>query len=377
MNNNSKEIYFLVGIKLPNEDPLIIQDSMEELAGLVKTAGGKVGGSLVQNRQTIDPAFYIGKGKAEELDLIFDKMEDQVVVIVFNAVLRPSQVQNLEEILLCRVITRTELILDIFAIHAQSRVAKLQVEAAQLSYLLPRLAGSRDNLSRTGGGIGTRGPGETKLETDRRKIRNRLTLLKRELKTLEKAAIERRKSREDIFKIAVVGYTNAGKSALTSKLTRKDLYIQDELFATVDTATKRLILGGMEAVLTDTVGFIRDIPHELIDSFHSTLIETIYADLILHVVDISSSFFSEKIDTAEKLLKEIKAEAPILVIFNKIDLISSEELLNYRSQYPEALFVSVKDGEGIEELKKILQQKIIDFIESKGQKILDYQFLIK
>ncbi|MGL4563256.1 MAG: GTPase HflX [Brevinema sp.] len=369
---NIRESYFLVGIKLLKDDPMIVEDSMKELEGLVKTAGGNVVGSVIQNRASIDPVTYIGKGKLEEIDMLFDRKEGEGGALVINASLSPSQIRNIEEEIECRVITRTELILDIFALHAQSTVAKLQVETAQLSYLLPRLVGKGSVMSRTGGGIGTRGPGETKLETDRRKINNRLVILKRELKSLEKASSERRKSRDSVFKVAVAGYTNVGKSSLSTCLVNDKLHAEDKLFATIDTKTRRLALGGIDAVLTDTVGFIRDIPHELIESFKSTLSETIYANLILHVVDLSSLFYLNNMETALSLFEELKITAPIVLVFNKIDLVPYEILLQAKIDYPDAFFVSANDQKGIEDLQQMLKHEAIIFLKKHGKTVPEW-----
>lgn len=370
-----KEIYFLVGIKLPQDDLKIVEESMDELEGLVKTAGGVVAGRIIQQRSAINAAYYIGKGKIEEIDLLFDRKEHQEAAVVFNATLSPAQVRNVEEVLECRVITRTELILDIFALHAQSRIAQLQVEMAQVSYRLPRLVGEGSMMSRTGGGIGTRGPGETKLETDRRKIRQRISILKKELHQLEKSSEERRKSRQNIFKVAIAGYTNAGKSLLSDRLAGVFLVAEDKLFSTVDTVTRQIKLDGIPAVLTDTVGFIRDIPHELIESFQSTLAETVYADLILHVVDSSSSFYREKIQTAEEILQTLQVEAPVLLMFNKIDLLSEEDLLLLKAEYPQAFFISAQKEEGLLLLKEELKKRAKLFLQQQGQKLpqwMDY-----
>ncbi|MGL4394350.1 MAG: GTPase HflX [Brevinema sp.] len=367
-----QESYFLVGLKLPKDDPQIIEDSMSELEGLVETAGGKVVGSIIQNRSSIDPVYYIGQGKLDEIDMLFDRKEGEKGALIFNASLSPSQIRNIEEKIECRVITRTELILDIFALRAQSRIAKLQVETAQLSYLLPRLVGKGATMSRTGAGIGTRGPGETKLETDRRKINNRLAILKRELKHLEKASNERRKSRDSVFKVAVAGYTNVGKSSLATHLVQDSFHAENKLFATIDTTTRRLSLGGIEAVITDTVGFIRDIPHELIESFKSTLAETIHADLILHVVDLSSPFFLNNMETAQELFEELSVESPTILVFNKIDLIDAEQLLQARINFPDAFFVSVKAERGITQLRDMLKDEAIKFLKSQNREIPDW-----
>lgn len=372
MMNNDNNVYFLVGIKLPNDDINILEDSMNELEGLVKTAGGSVVGRVVQNRQSIDPAYYIGKGKLEEIDFLFDKKEDQTGILVFNAALSPAQVRNIEEEIKCSVITRTELILDIFALHAHSRIAKLQVEMAQMAYLLPRLVGKGASLSRTGGGIGTRGPGETKLETDRRKINNRIATLRKELKQLEKSSEERRKSRFNVFKVSIAGYTNAGKSLLATRLIGEELLVENKLFSTVDTTTRKLKLDGIPAVLTDTVGFIRDIPHELVESFKSTLSETVYSDLIIHAVDLSSPFFLEKIQTAETLMEEINVVSPIVLVFNKIDLVDLDALMDAKVKYPHAFFLSAKSDEGVQELRKHLKESALEYLKTLNITIPDW-----
>ncbi|MGL4388154.1 MAG: GTPase HflX [Brevinema sp.] len=367
-----QELYFLIGIKLPKDDPQIIEDSMKELEGLVVTAGGRVVGSVVQNRVSIDPVYYIGQGKLDEIDMLFDRKEGEKGALIFNASLSPSQIRNIEEKSECRVITRTELILDIFALRAQSRIAKLQVETAQLKYLLPRLVGKGASMSNTGAGIGTRGPGETKLETDRRKIDNRLVILKRELKHLEKSSKERRKSRDSVFKVAVAGYTNVGKSSLATTLVQDQFHAENKLFATVDTTTRRLSLGGIEAVITDTVGFIRDIPHELIESFKSTFAETIHADLVLHVIDLSSPFYLNNMATAQDLFAELSVTSSIILVFNKIDLVDPEILLQAKIDYPDAYFVSVKAKKGLDELRTMLKQQSIEFLKQQNRAIPEW-----
>lgn len=363
------EKYYLAGVALQGDDLARLGDSMDELAGLVKTAGGEVVGRTVQRRHNIDATTFIGSGKLEEIAFDFDYDETDTAAVVFNDNLSPAQVRSAEKELGCRVITRTELILDIFALHAQSRVAKLQVEMAQLSYMMPRLVGKGAEMSRAGGGIGTRGPGETKLETDRRKINDRIAFLRRELKRLDTESGTRRKSRENTFKVAIAGYTNAGKSSLSSRLVKENLLAEDKLFSTLDTTTRRLSLGiPLEAVLTDTVGFIRDIPHELVESFKSTLAETAEADLLLHAIDISSPFFPEKKELAEKIMEElgVKKERVVLV-FNKVDLLSPEDVLKVEASYPDAFFVSAKDEYGIEKLRSYVKTNAVDFLKARGK----------
>lgn len=363
------EKYYLAGVALQGDDLARLDDSMDELAGLVKTAGGEVVGRTVQRRHNIDASTFIGSGKLEEIAFDFDYDENDTAAVVFNDNLSPAQVRSAEKELGCRVITRTEIILDIFALHAQSRVAKLQVEMAQLSYMMPRLVGKGAEMSRSGGGIGTRGPGETKLETDRRKINDRIAFLRKELKRLDTESGTRRKSRENTFKVAIAGYTNAGKSSLSSRLVKENLLAEDKLFSTLDTTTRRLALGiPLEAVLTDTVGFIRDIPHELVESFKSTLAETAEADLLLHAIDISSPFFPEKKELAEKIMEElgVKKERVVLV-FNKVDLLSPEDVLKVEASYPDAFFVSAKDEYGIEKLRSYVKKSAVDFLKTRGK----------
>ncbi|MGL5255056.1 MAG: GTPase HflX [Brevinema sp.] len=366
------EKYFLASVVLPHEDAEIAQDSLNELAGLVSTAGGDVVGSTIQRRHTIDASTYIGSGKLEEIAFEFDFDENDTAAVVFNSDLSPAQVRNIEKILECRVITRTELILHIFAMHAQSRVAKLQVEMAQLSYMMPRLVGQGSEMSRMGGGaaggLKSKGAGETKLETDKRKINDRIAFLRRELKKLETESSTRRKSRENIFKTAIAGYTNAGKSSLASRLVKENLLAENKLFSTLDTTTRRLSLGiSVDAVLTDTVGFIRDIPHELVESFKSTLAESADADLLMHAIDLSSPFFREKKAMAEEIMKELGVDfSRIVLVFNKIDLVSPETVLATEQEFPNAFFVSAKDEYGIEKLRAFIKQRSIAFLEEKG-----------
>lgn len=312
-------------IKRTGIDPEL---SLQELVQLAETAGVEVLDVLRQNKETPDSRWFIGKGKVEELRMAADALGANTAI--FDQELSGAQVRNLEEALDLKIIDRTQLILDIFAGRAKTREGIIQVELAQLSYLLPRLSGQGKNLSRLGGGIGTRGPGESKLETDRRHIRDRITELKRQLdevvKTRELHRERRRKA--GAVQVALVGYTNAGKSTLLKQLTDADVYIENQLFATLDPTSRVLELaGGKEVVLTDTVGFIQNLPHDLVASFRATLEEVNEANLVLHVVDASSPMREEQMEIVQSILQDLGASGtPQIVLFNKIDLCQPEQL---------------------------------------------------
>ncbi|MFX3624713.1 MAG: GTPase HflX [Ectobacillus sp.] len=317
-----KEKAILVGCQLPNDDDERFTYSMEELASLAKTAKAQVLISTTQKRPKFHPATYIGKGKLEELAALVKELEPDVVI--FNNELTPSQIRNLSSGLEARVIDRTQLILDIFAQRAKSREGKLQVELAQLQYALPRLVGQGEALSRLGGGIGTRGPGETKLETDRRHIRSRIDEIKQQLS----AVVEHRKRYRDrrkqnsTFQVSIVGYTNAGKSTLFNRLTEADTFEENLLFATLDPTTRKMQLPcGYTVLLTDTVGFIQDLPTSLVAAFRSTLEEVNEADFILHVIDSSDPNYVAHEKTVKRLLHELEVEQiPTLTVYNKKDI---------------------------------------------------------
>jgi GTP-binding protein HflX len=345
----------LVGLKLPQDNFNDIQESMLELKRLADTAGAEVVDILIQAKSAIDARFYIGKGKIDEIRDFY--ADEPVDLVVFNHELSPAQVRNIEKVLERRVITRTELILDIFAIHARSRAARLQVELAQMKYQLPRLVGHYENLSRTDGGIGLRGPGEQKLEVDRRRLRKRIHFIETKLEEIEREKETQRKKRMGEFKVSIIGYTNSGKSTLLNNLSKAEVLAEDKLFSTLDTTTRRVWLGdGTIALLSDTVGFIRDIPVGLIESFKSTLADARYADMLLHVVDVSDPAFGEHIKSVHQTLKEIGADnKPALLCMNKIDLVPREILLDIRLKYPEAIFISAKAGLHTDDLKSRLK----------------------
>ncbi|MBD8068213.1 GTPase HflX [Bacillus sp. PS06] len=325
-HDNELEKVILVGCQLQNEDDERFEYSLEELRSLTKTAQGQVVMTVTQKRERRHNATYIGKGKLEELVALEKELDADV--IIFNDELSPSQIRNLSGYLDARVIDRTQLILDIFASRANSKEGKLQVELAQLQYLLPRLGGKGIELSRLGAGIGTRGPGETKLETDRRHINRRIDDIKGQLEVIvqHRERYRERRKKNNTYQIALVGYTNAGKSTLFNRLTEADSFEENLLFATLDPMTRKMILPcGLTTLLTDTVGFIQDLPTTLIAAFRSTLEEVKEADLILHVVDSSNRDYFNHEQTVHKLLKELKVDnIPILTIYNKRDRMLSD-----------------------------------------------------
>ena len=330
---------------------------LPELAQLVDTAGADVVGRIEQTRPKPEPATFLGTGKLAELKELVEGTE--ATLVVFDNDLSPAQGRNLEKELNVNILDRTELILDIFAKHASTRQSRLQVELAQLQYLLPRLTRLWSHLERQAGGIGTRGPGETQLETDRRLLGRRVAQLKQELKEIESNRRTQTASRDDVFKAALVGYTNAGKSTLMNAITQAGVYVKDQLFATLDATTRRVDIDERRRfLLTDTVGFIRKLPHHLVDSFKATLQEVREADLLVHVVDAGSEDPDHQIASVNKVLREMAPkrtktdvgspqDKPTLMVFNKIDMVDGELFANrYRRQYPEALFVSGLDPQG-------------------------------
>jgi GTP-binding protein HflX len=330
---------------------------LPELAQLADTAGAEVVGRLEQTRPKPEPATFLGSGKLAELkEMVVGR---EATLVVFDNDLSPAQGRNLEKQLEVNVLDRTELILDIFAKHASTRQSRLQVELAQLQYLLPRLTRLWSHLERQAGGIGTRGPGETQLETDRRLLGRRIAHLRTELKEIESNRRTQTASRDEIFKAALIGYTNAGKSTLMNAITQADVYVKDQLFATLDATTRRVDIDERRRfLLTDTVGFIRKLPHHLVESFKATLQEVREADLLVHVIDASSEDPEQQIAAVDKVLRDlapkgVKAEdseplrKPMLMVFNKIDLVDGELLANrFSRMYPGALFVSGIDPAG-------------------------------
>ena len=349
-----KERVLLVGVSTFGQE--LTESSLDELSELAKTAGAETAGRLIQNREQVHPGTYVGKGKIEEIkDMLW---ETEATGIVCDDELSPAQMKNLQDELDVKVMDQTLLILDIFAARASTSEGKIQVELAQLKYRQTRLTGFGTALSRLGGGIGTRGPGEKKLEMDRRLIKSRIAQLNRELKEVKRhrevTRGQRKKSRIPV--IAIVGYTNAGKSTLLNKLTGADIFAEDKLFATLDPTTRGLrLLSGQEILLTDTVGFIKKLPHHLVEAFKSTLEEAKYADLILHVVDSSNPQMDEQMFTVYETLKNLKVgDKPVITVFNKQDRLDKEQIVrDFQADYTVKL--SAKTGEGIPELLETME----------------------
>ena len=333
------------------------KESMKELADLVDTAGATVLESIIQSRERIHPGTYLGKGKIEEVRERIERLD--ATGVVCDDELTPAQLRNLEDLLDTKVMDRTMVILDIFAKRATTSEGKIQVELAQLKFSAARLIGLRSSLSRLGGGIGTRGPGEKELEMDRRLIHERISQLKSELKKVESHRELIRKSRDEnlAFNVAIVGYTNAGKSTLLNKLTDANILAEDKLFATLDPTTRKLKLGsGQEILVTDTVGFIRKLPHHLIEAFKSTLEEAKYANLLVHMVDASNEEASSQMLVVYDTLRSLDVvDKDIITVFNKTDLIKEGEELPRDFHADKILKMSAKTGEGIEDLKKTIE----------------------
>ncbi len=357
------ERILLVGVSLDNEEDTI--ESLAELAELTKTAGGEVVREVYQNREQIHPGTYVGKGKLEEIRDIIE--EDDIDAVVCDDELSPAQLRNLNEYLDIKVLDRTIMILDIFAMRARTSEGKIQVELAQLKYRSSRLVGLRSSLSRLGGGIGTRGPGEKKLEMDRRIIRERIAALNRELEGIKKSrAVARKKRLESKLPLAcIVGYTNAGKSTLLNELTDAEVLSEDKLFATLDPTTRVYEYeDGQEILLTDTVGFINKLPHHLVDAFRSTLEEAKYADIIIHVVDISNPNYSNHMDVVYDTLKLLDVkDKPVITVYNKVDKLTDDVIGGNDARSDVTLRISAKNHEGLDtllsEIQNILNKRMV------------------
>lgn len=353
--NEIEERVILVGVQVGDEDT---QQSLDELEELADTAGAITAGKIIQSREAVHPGTYIGKGKIEEVRSLMLAVD--ATGIICDDELSPAQMNNLEHELECKVMDRTLLILDIFAKHATTSEGKIQVELAQLRYRSARLVGLRASLSRLGGGIGTRGPGEKKLETDRRLIRKRITALKEELSQVERhrELLRTGRSRGNLKTAAIVGYTNAGKSTLLNALTGSQVLSQDKLFATLDPTTRSLTLeDGQQLLLTDTVGFIRKLPHNLVEAFKSTLEEAKYADYIIHVADVSNPQVELQMHVVYDTLRELGADGKkTITVFNKQDVAGDVTVLDLRADY--TVKTSAKTGEGLQELQELLGKLI-------------------
>ena len=340
----------LVGLITKDQDEEKLTEYMDELEFLAYTAGATVKKRFTQKLSQPDSRTFVGKGKAEEIKLFLE--ENEIGTVIFDDELSPSQLKNLERDLEVKILDRTNLILDIFAQRAQTSYARTQVELAQYEYLLPRLTRMWTHLERQRGGIGMRGPGETEIETDRRIIRDRISLLKEKLKTIDKQMATQRDNRGKMVRVALVGYTNVGKSTLMNALSKSDVFAENKLFATLDTTVRKVVIGNLPFLLTDTVGFIRKLPTQLVESFKSTLDEVREADLLLHVVDVSHESFEDHISSVNQILQEINAhQKPMVMIFNKIDDFS------YENKDEDDLTPSTKKNISLDEWKRTWMAK--------------------
>lgn len=365
----------MVGLIHQSQTEEQVKEYLEELAFLAETAGAKAVKRYAQRLAHPDPRTFIGKGKLEEIKRYIDDKDIQTAI--FDDELSGSQITNIEKILNIKVIDRSDLILDIFASRAKTAQAKTQVELAQYQYILPRLRGMWSHLERLGGGIGTRGPGETEIETDRRIVRDKISLLKKRLSVIDKQASVQRKDRGEFIRVALVGYTNVGKSTIMNILSKSDVFAENKLFATLDTTTRKIVYEATPFLLSDTVGFIRKLPHHLVESFKSTLDEVREADILLHVVDISHPNYEEQLSVVHKTLEELGAHnKPTITIFNKMDLyeqhtfdpwleesVRDEMLKDLRERWEfethgNAVFVAAIERRNIDQLRSVILNKV-------------------
>lgn len=383
--NLEYEKTILVGLITKQQDEDKSKEYLDELEFLAYTAGGQVLKRFVQKLDMPNPKTFIGSGKMEEVLKFVE--EHNIGIAIFDDELSPAQQKNIEKILRCKIIDRTNLILDIFAQRATTSYARTQVELAQYEYLLPRLAGMWTHLERQRGGIGMRGPGETEIETDRRIVRDRIALLKKKIKSIDKQMSVQRGNRGALVRVALVGYTNVGKSTLMNVISKSDVFAEDKLFATLDTTVRKVVIGNLPFLLTDTVGFIRKLPTQLVESFKSTLDEVREADLLLHIVDISHPSFEDHIASVNKILTEIESsDKPTIMVFNKIDAykpeqIDEDDLITERtsSHYTleewkrtwmnalgtDVVFISALKKENLDEFRKIVYQKVKEIHASR------------
>lgn len=361
-----QERAILVGVITPDETEEQELEYLDELAFLVETAGGKTEKYFTQKLQRPDVRTYVGKGKLEEI-IEYVRVEE-IDIVIFDDELTPSQLRNIERELKVRVLDRSNLILDIFASRAQTAQAKTQVELAQLQYLLPRLTRMWTHLERQKGGIGMRGPGETQIETDRRIILNKISLLKEKLEIIDRQNETQRRNRGELIRVALVGYTNVGKSTIMNVLSKSEVFAENKLFATLDTTVRKVVIENLPFLLSDTVGFIRKLPHHLIECFKSTLAEVKEADILLHVVDISHHSFEDHINTVNDTLKDLQSlDKPMIMVFNKVDAYKNSEhpmnINDFKNTWmakanAPAIFISATKNEGITEFRQLLYDKV-------------------
>jgi len=368
-----KERAILVGLITYQQPETKALEYLEELDFLARTSDAVVVKHFTQRLEKPDGRTFVGKGKLEEIAHYVE--EHEINIIVFDDELTPTQLRNIEEVVQCKILDRTNLILDIFAFRARTAYARTQVELAQYEYILPRLTRMWTHLSKQRGGIGMKGPGEKEIETDRRVIRKRISLLKEELKDIDKQKLTQRKQREKLIRVSLVGYTNVGKSTLMNVISKSEVFAENKLFATLDTTVRKVTYNALAFLLSDTVGFIRKLPHHLVESFKSTLDEIREADLLLHVVDVSHPNYEEQMETVSKTLLEIGAgDKPVIIVFNKIDLYKHEEnfLDEETDKTPQqlleesivgridtpAVFISAKKGDNISKLKELVFEKV-------------------
>lgn len=359
---SDRERAILVGVSLQAAGRERTREYLQELALLADSAGAEVVVQVIQERHAIDAAFYIGKGKAEEIAFLVE--EKRATLVIFDDDLSAVQVRNLQKLFKVKILDRSGLILDIFASRARTREAKAQVELAQLQYMLPRLTRQWTHLSKQYGGIGTKGPGETQIETDRRALRTRIGTLKEKLTQIDRERAIQRKGREHFTRVALVGYTNAGKSTILNWFASADVLTEDRLFATLDSTVRLVKLSPVHVMLlSDTVGFIRKLPHHLVASFTSTLDEVREADLLLHIIDVSHPLFEEQMTVVNETLEEIGAVGrPMILVFNKIDRLAQRNVVGYlTSNYPDAVFISATRGIGM----NVLQQRLTAMLDAE------------
>lgn len=358
---SERERAILVGVITSAAKRGRVEDSLDELALLADSAGAEVVLRMTQERQRLDHTFFIGKGKAEEITWLVQ--EKNIQLVIFDDDLSPVQTRNLEKLINCKILDRSAIILDIFASRARSREAKTQVELAQLQYMLPRLTRQWTHLSKQFGGIGTKGPGETQIETDRRVIRTRISHLRQKLAEIARERFQQRKGRENLPRVALVGYTNAGKSTLLNWFSQAGVLVEDRLFATLDSTVRMVRLSQVHRILlSDTVGFIRKLPHHLVASFQSTLDEVREATMVLHVIDVSHPLFEEQISVVNETLEDLGAAGkPTIMVFNKIDRVEAKHLIPYlRNNYENAVFIAAARGINMTSL----EQAVINLLEA-------------